>query len=222
MASQGWLPTTDTGLRDFTGDFSAKVSATPTAFGLTAADATTEAALVTAYDDALAAATNPATRTPVTVTAKNVAKAGLVANTRSLAARIQANPSVTPEQKVALGLPVHIVGKHPIPAPVTRPVVTVASITELAHAVRIVDESTPTKRAKPYGVAEAAVFTFVGDDPPADIEQWEFKGIAKRSDFLIHYDPADAGKRAHIRAVWFNPRGEPGPVGEATSAMVVA
>lgn len=222
MASQGWLPMSDTGLRDFTGDFSAKLTAAPTTYGLTAADATAEAGLVTTYKAALATATDPATRTPVTITAKNVAKAGLVASTRSLAARIQANPSVTPEQKVALGLPVHITGKTPIPAPTTRPVVTVADITELTHAVRIVDESTPTKRAKPYGVAEAAVFTFVGDNPPADLEQWEFKGIAKRSDFLIHYDAPDAGKRAHIRAVWFNPRGEQGPVGEPASAMVAA
>lgn len=112
---QSWLPLKDADLLSFMQNMSAKITATPTDFGLQAADATALAALLTSYEDALAAASDPATRTPVSVTAKDVAEA------RSLAKRIQATPTVTPDQKSSLGLPIHKTTVTPIPAPLLNP-----------------------------------------------------------------------------------------------------
>jgi hypothetical protein len=221
-----WLPLNDAGLLAFVQPFSTKIAATPTAFGLTAADATTLTGLVTGYQTALATATDPSTRTPVSVTAKEVAKASLVAETRSLAKRVQANPAVTPEQKTDLGLPIHKTTNTPIPAPVTKPVLTVAAISAgRSVTIKLADESSTNKRAKPYGVDGAEVYSYVpadGEAPPTDLERWRFEGIATRSTFDILYNGEDVNKTSYICAAWFNPRGESGPASDKVTATIAA
>ena len=60
---------------------------------------TTLAALTTAYSDALMAAQSGDTRGPSTVAAKDTARANAEAYARELATIVQANKSVTNEQK---------------------------------------------------------------------------------------------------------------------------
>jgi hypothetical protein len=224
MAS--FIPTKDAELLAWVTNFSTLITATPTAFGLVAADATTLAGLVTAYSTALTAATNPATRTQVKVAAKDVAKAGLVADVRALARRIQGTTSVTPEQKLSLGLPVHKTSQTPIPPPVTRPVVTlVGQPFQRTVTIRLVDETTPTKKAKPFGVDGAEVYSYVptaSENPPADLEQWRFEGIATRSEFQAGFNVGDVGKTAYVCARWFNPRGQAGPASDDVVATIAA
>src|SRR3954464_8842092 len=98
-----WFTTTDAGLLTFAEDMSAKITATPTAFGLVAGDATTLAGFVTSYSTNYNLAKDPATRSKITIEQKDQAKALLIADIRVLGRRIQANPSVTNAQKLSLG-----------------------------------------------------------------------------------------------------------------------
>src|SRR5205814_710535 len=84
--------------------YSQKITATPTAYGLVAAQATALAAVVTSFTTALSTATNPATRTRGTVAAKDAARTPLVAMARDLARIINAFPSITNQQRIDLGL----------------------------------------------------------------------------------------------------------------------
>lgn len=211
MPHRDFVPGKDADLLSYATNYSAKVTATPTAYGLVAADATALAALVSAYSAALAEATNPDTRTSSKVAMKNLAKAHLVADIRALSRKVQASTTVTVEQLSDLGLPIHKHQPTPIPAPATMPLVNVVTVRHGSHVIRLADETTPTSRAKPFGVDGAEVLVFVGETPPADIDQWEIKGLATRAQFQIDYDSADAGKTAHIIARWFNPRGHTGP-----------
>lgn len=91
--------------------------------------------------------------------------------------------------------------------------------------IRLVDETTPTKKAKPFGVEGAEVYSYIpadGEEPPMDLEKWRFEGLATRSTFQIAYNGDDVGKTAVIRAQWFNPRGEPGPASTAITATIAA
>ena len=97
----------DANLVTSSNNFSTKITATPTAYGLVAAQASAYAALNTAWANAYREAAEPATRTSAKIAAKNDARTNLRANAAMLAAIIEATPTVTDEQKLDLGLPLH-------------------------------------------------------------------------------------------------------------------
>src|SRR5688572_21271355 len=150
-------------------DFSEKITATPAAFFLTVAEAASLAADVAAFVAAYEADTDPATKTKVTTETKRVTQAALVARMREYGQRIQANKSISTALKVSLGLNPRDVEPSPIGTPGTAPAATVRSAFNWTIACRIADSLTPTKRARPFGVAGAKIFIFVGEEPPADV-----------------------------------------------------
>ena len=113
MASTSFLPNTDAALLAWSLNFSTLITATPTAYGLVAGQATAYAALHTAYGTALAAC-DPAIRTRGAVQTKNTARTNLKNSARSLAKIVEGTPTVTNAQKVTLGLNVRSL-PSPIP-----------------------------------------------------------------------------------------------------------
>lgn len=225
MNKKDYIPTRDEDLSTFAQNFSALITATPAVFSLLPADATALAALVTEFTEALETALNPSTRTPVAVAAKDTARVVLVADIRSLAKRIQSAPNVTPAQKTSLGLTVQDHVRTPVPPPATKPVVNVVTNGGRRQTIRLVDETTPLKRARPVGVAGAEVYSYVqtsAEAPPADLEAWRFEGLATRSEFEIGYNSADVGKTAHIRALWYNAKGQSGPESDEVIVPIAA
>ncbi len=225
MQSKNFVPRRDEALALWAGNLSALVSAGAGSYELLPADAMALAALTSAFDSTLSAAKNPGTRTPVAVAAKNTARVNLVALVRSLARRIQATASVTAVQKISLGLTVPEAKRTPIGPPVTRPVLSVAGRSGPLVTIRLADEQTPTRRAKPPGVDAASVYAFIGPAgtvPPAELSAWMYKGQSRRADMTLAFDPAAAGQIAHVRAVWINPRGVAGPLSDAVTAAVAA
>src|SRR5687768_17160992 len=95
---------TDAELYTGSESFSTKISATPTAYGLTAPQAASYATLNTAYASAFMAAQDPETRTKGQVAAKNTARDNLRIAASDLAKIIDGTPSVTDQQKIDLGL----------------------------------------------------------------------------------------------------------------------
>ena len=107
---------TDAELYSGSNAFAAKITASPTSYGLVAGQATSYGTLNTTFATNYLAAIDPTTRTKAKVEAKNVAKAALKANAQALARIIQATPSVTNEQKLDLGVNVRAT-----PSPVGPP-----------------------------------------------------------------------------------------------------
>ena len=96
--------------------FSAQISATPTAFGLVAAQATAYAALNADFATKYLAANNEETRTKAAIVAKNSAADALRIAAADLAKIIDGTPTVTDAQKTALGLNV-----RKVPSPMGAP-----------------------------------------------------------------------------------------------------
>lgn len=220
-----WIPALDTDLDDFQANFNTKITATPTAYGLVAGDATAFAVLATAFTAALVAATNPATRTAVTVATKQTARVVLVASLRSLAKRIQAYAAITPTLLTGLGLTVRDTTPTRIVAPSSKPVCNVFSINSRRHTINIVDEATPLQKARPFGASACLVFSFTptaAEDAPGDIELWRFEGLATKFSYDVTYAAGEVGKLASIRTQWVNRRGERGPLSDVITATVAA
>jgi hypothetical protein len=109
-------PTKDAALETFIANLVAKLTATPTAFGVTAADATAIGALATEFSARLATASDPSTRTRVAVGQKNTSKLALVAKARQLIKVITAYPPLTAAQRAELNLNPKDPAPTPIPA----------------------------------------------------------------------------------------------------------
>jgi hypothetical protein len=96
--------------------FSAQISATPTAFGLSALQASSYAALNATFGEKYLAANNEETRTKAAIVAKTEAARLLRLAAADLAKIIDGTPTVTDAQKTALGLNV-----RKVPSPMGAP-----------------------------------------------------------------------------------------------------
>jgi hypothetical protein len=203
-------PSREADLVTFVGNFGSKISATPTAYGLTATQATAFGALKTAFISAYNVAQDDATRSPMNVSLKNVAKANLVANIRLLAGIVQRFPGTTNAIRLDLGLPQRFM-PAPIPPPSSSPLIEIKSVKGRTVTIKLINTQEPTRRAKPAGTIGASIFSHVGETVPADINDWTFQGSTGRQTVSIQF-PSDTapGAKVWITAFWFNPRKEAG------------
>jgi hypothetical protein len=222
-----WIKKRETELATQSTEFAANIAAGPPAvFGLQNSDSTQMTSYASDFNTKLNAALNPDTRTPVSIALKDTSRAVLEAFMRSIGGRVRANPAVTAAQKISLGITVTS-PPSPVPPPSTRPVLSVVGIVNLDVTLRLVDELTPTTRARPRGAIGANIWSWVaptaGAEPPADRELWRFEAFASRSEETISFNAADAGKTIHIQAAWMNRKGEFGPTSaQITTVIAVA
>lgn len=194
-----YIPTTDSGVSSWLLNFSTLVSANFAAYGLTSGNATTIAAQNTAYQAAYTLATDPSTRTPSTVAAKDAAKAGALAVVRPFAMQINANAGVTDEQRAELGLTIRKVIPTPIPAPTAVPGIALINLTPLTANLRTFNVATPTSKAKPYGAAMVEVFAAIGTTAAVDPSQASFVNAFSKTPLALAFGSDDVGK---IASVW--------------------
>src|SRR5687767_3140672 len=215
-----FLPAKNAELLAWSAAFSEKISLTPTAFGLSAPQATAYAALHSSFESALATSSDPATRTRGTVQATTDARRPLKAEARELARIINAFPAITNQQRIDLGLSPRKGEASPINPPTESPVleVVLANGRNLKLRLRAVGAE---GRGKPEGVDGATVFSFVGAQPPADISQWKFEGSTTRTTFDVDFPPTvAAGSQVWLCSFWFNPRSQSGPACQPVSAYL--
>jgi hypothetical protein len=209
MAS--FIPTREASLVTWMANFGSKITSTPTAFGLTAAQATAFGALNTAFVAAYTTAKDPLTRSPANIQAKKTAKVALIANARLLAGIVQKFPAITNAQRSELGLTVHN-SPSPVPPPAFAPGVDVVSVTLNTVRLRLHDTVNPSRRGKPAGVSGASIFSFVGAVAPTEESGWKFEGNASRTVVDVTFTGATApGAKVWFTAFWFNAKKQSGP-----------
>jgi hypothetical protein len=193
-------------------NFSTKISANPAACGLSPSQADAYAALNALWTAAYEAARDPATRTQSRVAAKNAARKALRKMASDLAWIISGTPAVTDAQKIDLGLSVRR-PPSPIPPPADRPGMDLISVTGRTVMLRIHDLASVSRRGKPAGVAAAWVYTFVGENYPADPAHWTFAGATTRAKYRIVFpDDTPNDQQVWIAALWINRKQEAGPM----------
>ncbi len=217
--NRGFLPQTDAALLAWSLNFSTKVTATPTAYGLTAAQATAYQALHDAFASALAAC-DPAIRNKPAVATKNDARLALKDDARLLARLVQGTASVTDAQKLELGLNVRA-APSPIPAPSQAPGIDILGIAGRTVSIRLHGDAV-LKRAKPPGCKGASVFSFAGGaSAPTDPSVYKFEGNTTRTVFdVVVPDSVEPGTTVYITAMWWNERAESGPAATPVAVTV--
>jgi hypothetical protein len=219
MAYRSYLPDTDAALLAWSLNFSTRISAGATTYGLTSAQATAYAAVHASYAAALAAV-DPGTRNKSSVAAKNAARDALKAAVRPLVLLVQGTVTVTDAQKLALGLTVRA-QPSPIARPALPPVLDVVAVNGRTVTVRLHDAENAGKRGKPAYVKGAAVFSYVGAVAPEDPAAFKFEGNTTKTVVDVVFPNTVApGSVVYLTAMWFNERAQSGPACTPVSTHV--
>ncbi len=222
--ADSYLPSRESEFDVWARNLATKVAATPTAFGLNAAQATALTALNTAWHAAYLVTTDNDTRTPAAIAAKNTAKAELIdgpGGIRELVKIIQAYPPLTNEQRVSLGITVPDLEPTPVPPPADPPVLAILSTLGRTTKLALRDITDSEKRGKPVGVSGATVLMFVGEEAPIDPLAWTFLTNTTKTVIDIEFQPAiPAGAKVWLTAFWKNRREEAGPAAVPVSTFI--
>ena len=211
---------TDAEIASGSANFSTKITATPTVFGLVAAQAVLYAAVNSTYQSAFTAAITPATRTKGTISSKNDAKKAVRTMASDFAKIIDGTPTVTNQQKIDLGLSVRMT-PAPIPRPGVRPGMDVVSVNGRTVSAHIHDSASSNKRGKPAGTTAAWVYSFVGTEYPSDPIAWNFEGATTKAKFdIVFPSTLPGGTQVWVCAAWINGKQQAGPVSVPISSYL--
>ncbi|MEM1445096.1 MAG: hypothetical protein AAGF84_03515 [Planctomycetota bacterium] len=207
-----YLPSEEGKLRDWFVNFLGKLSAgLPADYGLSDDEASDFADAANVFTAAYAVAIDPATRTKLTIQAKNTAKDAAVEQARRTVAIVQAWPEMTDVKRDDLQITIRDTTPTPIGVPSEAPELSVESVQGRLLNLRL-REPGSTRRAKPGGVAQAWLYLYVGETEPTDFGVFKFEGTTSRTDPQVVVDAdVPAGSRVWLSACWANGKGQPGP-----------
>ncbi len=197
----------DADLLIWSNDFLEHIAATPTAYGLTAVQATDYGTTRQAFVAALETWRNNSTRTPVASQVKKATRESLLATTRYLVSTINTNPATTDAQRDELGIKIR---KKPsrVPVPESVPILELVSL--VGRVAKIGLRSSESSRGRPAGVQGASLYSYIGDTAPIHAEAWKFEGLVTKVKFDIDFGQSSQASTAWLAVSWYNERGEAG------------
>ena len=222
MASAPYIPPRDSEFATWAANFSTLITAAPATYGLDGIAAAAIQAENDLYQAAFTLASNPGTRTPVTVAAKDSARISCQALMRVYAAQIRINPGVTNSDKIDLGLNLPNPIPSPIPAPTSFPVVDLVSASPLVHQFKYQDSLLAVGKLKAPGAIRMELRAFVGVAAGTDPETFVTIANPTKSPFQYVWNAGDAGKLATYAARWVTRRGLAGPWSSLSTYTILA
>ncbi|MDR2418335.1 MAG: hypothetical protein LBD79_04710 [Treponema sp.] len=130
------------------------------------------------------------------------------------------NPTVSDEDRVAMGLPVYKTTKSRQPPPMTVPGLEVDTGTPRRHRVHYRNRGN-NRWGKPDGVAVIKIHWAILDHYPTNIEELVRSDYATASPWVNDFSEKDRGKRVYYCGCWeATAKGGKGPFGEIVEAIV--
>lgn len=208
-----YIPARDSLFANWLLNFASLIAASPSTYGLVAADAAAISAQQVAWQAAYDLAIDPSTRTPAAVAGKDATRAQSEALVRPYAIMIRNNGGVSNVSKVNVGVTVPDLTPTPVPPPVTSPALVLMAATPGLHQLQFRDSLSPLLKRKPAGVIGLELFRAIGTVAATDPAQASYLSTITKTPFVVSTPPADAGKRAVYFARWAT-RSGPGGVAQ--------
>jgi hypothetical protein len=215
-------PTRESDLDNWLNNFKTLIAATPTNYGLVAADATAITNAFNSWHTAYQQAVNAATRSTLTIETKNQQKASVLFLVRGYIATILANRAVSDTLKMGLGLHIRDTSPTPVPPPSTKPALQIVKTDQGFMDITATDEATPLRRARPAGSVGMLLYRAVAETAVNDPTQAQFLTFVGKPAAHSQFTSADRGKTATYFARWTNARGEVGPWSNGVSGAIAA
>ena len=208
-----YIPAADAAFSVWAANFASLIGGNPTTYGLTSGQGAAVVAANSAFQGAYTAAINPATRTPVTVATKDVARADGEVIFRQTAMIVRNNPAISDRLKTGLGLTIPKTTPTPIPAPTSPPQLIFVSATPQNATLGYRDTASPAGKAKPAGSIGVELWANIGTVAATDPAQCQFAGTITKSPFAQAYAAASVGKVVTYFAR-FSTRSGPGGIAQ--------
>ena len=206
-----YIPPTDADFALWLANFDSLLTAAPATFGLTAPDAAAVAAVALAFALAYPISQDPTTRTPVTIAAKDTARANAEVVVRPFAVQVSLNNGVTAMDKTALGVTVRSLVPTPIPAPITAPELGIIALIPLQGTFSY-KESGGTGKAKPFGSTGVQLAAAIQATHTADPADATLGTTVTKSPFRMAFNGPDAGQKLSLFARFVTSSGPGGAV----------
>lgn len=191
-------------------NFAAVLVASAGSLGVSPEQAAHYQSLDAILQDAYRAATTPETRTSMAVRAKDDAMRACQRQAAGLATRLAYTPTVSDAQLVQLGLQPRRPRRRITAAPASVPTVEVVRVAGRVVTLRIHARTAEGTRLA-AGTIGAIVWSHVGDQPPADPQQYQMEGYASRGTYTIVFpNEVPSGATAFVSAGWISRRGRRG------------
>lgn len=194
-----YFPTKEADILAWGLNWTTLATAAPATYGLTAPQALDAQNAFNDFSAALTLATDPSTRTPVTVNAKNVALQNLRAVIFPLSTAVSQNAGVLAANKTALGVTNRFTTRTVIPPPASAPGIDLINQTAAGALIRTFDIGAPSVKARPYGAVGTEVRRTISTAATSDPDAATFWNLIGRSPFVMTFDPGDSGK---VCTVW--------------------
>ncbi|HEX3358500.1 MAG TPA: hypothetical protein VHS31_16115 [Tepidisphaeraceae bacterium] len=218
------ITTKDADLVSFGQNFSARITASPATFNLTAAEATQYSTLLAGFVSAYQANKNAfdsGTRSKSLAAAKDTAKANFLTFARDLYGTVQSDSTVSDANKALLGI-VNRAAPSPRPAPADSPKLTILSVTGSVVKCQVADRAFPDTKRKPATADGVTILSFAGTTPPpAGDPMWKLEGQTGKNIFSVQFTSSvEAGTPCWITCMWYSKRGDYSPACDPVQAYL--
>jgi hypothetical protein len=222
MPTNDYIPSEDSGFRDWATVFASHLTGNPPAYLLSPAQALSVQSAVDDFVAKYQIAIDPATRTKANIIAKDDARSIAETLCRQYAMIIKETPGISDEDKVNAGVRPPNPSKQPIDCPQTSPIVTIIGNTPGSQTLQYRDPTEPLSRARPFGASELQMFLAISETENAPLSQAKFIGKFTRNPISVEFTEADNGKFATYYGRWASVRGETGPWSLPVSMAIAA
>jgi len=209
MSSNGYMPPKQAEQVDWSQNFATAVSVDPQVWNLPASMTTDFVALNASLQSTWTAATEPSTRTKVTVQQLRDKLRSMKVMARKMVSTIQGAPGVSDEMLVQAGLTVRKTTRTPEGAPAQKPIVVVTLVDGRRVDVELRQDM--EKRGKAPNASIAVIFTHIGETAPSGPDGWTFAMQTTKTKFTLPFPAGTAGQKAYITAFWSNSKGQSSP-----------
>lgn len=215
MSTPNYIPQPDADFSVWETNFATTLNGDPGAYGLLVGDLTGFNTASAAWAAAYLLTSDPATRSPANIAAKDTARSNETVIIRYLVNRIQTNPAVTNDAKISLGITVRSTTRTPVPPVTVAPTMAWDSLLPGIAQLRYYNGDTPRSKAKPVGVIGVQLFwtmsATVGGVASLDPADARYVQTFTKAPNIIVWDMPDKGKNVNI---WgrFVTRGGPGAI----------
>jgi hypothetical protein len=162
---------------------------------------------------------NPVTRTPLITFTKTEKRKSYEKALRILVKGLQSNPRVTQDDLRNMNIAISSSTRTPVPKP-TSYIDCFADTSVLRQVTIHFHDHAGESHAKPRGVHGAEIRWDVRDTPPTEVTDLTQSSFDTHSPYTLEFEESQRGKTVWFCLRWENTKGEKGPWGELTYAII--
>jgi hypothetical protein len=211
--------------------FAHGISRDPALYKRTAEEAREIQSAVDAFAQTLRVASEPGTKTRVTVNHKDEKRRIAEEVHSKYYNLIKVDPEISDPDKIAIGVSPVNPERKAISVPPTVPLLNAVGATPHRHTLRFRNGETlketqgcekGERGAKPPGAAFIQLYAAIGEERQQPLTEAREVGLFTRNPIVVEYKSDDNGRQAVYWARWISPKGEAGQWSLPTSMAIVA